>query len=67
MRSQWFWNIVAEDLMALTPSKRTPGALAGASMTQLIVLTALCVVALAGLWGLSPAEVEAVAVLSALH
>lgn len=67
MRSQWFWNIAAQDLMALTPSKRSPGALSGASMAQLIVLTVLCMAALAGAWGLSPAEVEAVAVLSALH
>jgi len=56
MRSQWFWNIAARDLMSLTPSVRRSGALAAASMPQLLALVAVCAVALASAWSLGSVE-----------
>ncbi|MFT4976039.1 MAG: hypothetical protein ACI8S6_001934 [Myxococcota bacterium] len=68
MRTEWFWNIAARDLMNLAPGPRRPGALAGASTAQLCALCALCALALASAWTLGAgSEVEALAVLSALR
>ena len=65
MRSQWFWNIAARDLMSLTPSPPKSGALSGASMPQVLALVAVCAVALASAYSLVPGgEAEVLAMVA---